>query len=107
MSDESGGSHTLLAFVVGAAAGAALALLYAPRTGKETRDMVGERVREGRERGRDLGHKAKEKAREVVDEAGEYIDRQKTNLHARRERFAAAVDAGREAYRQEKDRGEE
>ncbi len=105
MSDDSGSSHSLLAFLVGAAAGAVLALLYAPHTGKETREMVGEKVREGKERGRDLGAKAKVKARAAMDDASEYVERQRGNLQSRRDRFSAAVEAGREAYREEKDRG--
>ncbi|HEY3158788.1 MAG TPA: YtxH domain-containing protein [Vicinamibacterales bacterium] len=40
----------LLAFVAGAIAGAAVALLYAPATGAETRDFIGQRAREGREK---------------------------------------------------------
>jgi gas vesicle protein len=104
MSNDSGSSHSLLAFLVGAAAGAILALLYAPHTGKETRDIVGEKVREGKERGRELGARAKVKARAAMDDAAGYLDRQRGNLQSRRERFSAAVDAGREAYREEKDR---
>ncbi|HXD19033.1 MAG TPA: YtxH domain-containing protein [Vicinamibacterales bacterium] len=40
----------LLAFVAGAIAGAAVALLFAPATGEETRDYIGQRAREGREK---------------------------------------------------------
>jgi gas vesicle protein len=40
----------LLAFVAGALAGAAVALLYAPATGEETREYLGQRAREGREK---------------------------------------------------------
>ena len=40
----------LMAFVLGAVAGAAVALLYAPATGEETRDYLGQRAREGREK---------------------------------------------------------
>jgi gas vesicle protein len=39
-----------MAFVLGAAAGAAVALLFAPATGQDTRRVVNERTREGRER---------------------------------------------------------
>ena len=40
----------LLAFIAGAVAGAAVALLYAPATGDETREYLGQRAREGREK---------------------------------------------------------
>ena len=39
-----------MAFVAGAIAGAAVALLYAPATGDETREFLGQRAREGKDR---------------------------------------------------------
>lgn len=51
MSDRQGsGGAVFAAFVLGAVAGAAVALLYAPAAGEETRGRVGQRVREGRDR---------------------------------------------------------
>ena len=47
---ENGGANALIAFFLGAAAGAAVALLYAPASGADTRRALGERTREGRER---------------------------------------------------------
>jgi gas vesicle protein len=48
--DSAGAGAVLMAFIAGAVAGAAVALLYAPATGEETREYVGQRVREGREK---------------------------------------------------------
>ena len=48
--DSIGGGAVLLAFVAGAVAGAAVALLFAPATGEDTRDYIGHRAREGREK---------------------------------------------------------
>jgi gas vesicle protein len=48
--DSAGGGAIFLAFVAGAIAGAAVALLLAPVTGEETRDFIGQRAREGREK---------------------------------------------------------
>jgi hypothetical protein len=39
-----------------------------------------------------------------MDDASDYVGRQKENLDRRRERLAAAVEAGRQAYRDEKDK---
>jgi gas vesicle protein len=47
---QSGGASILIAFLLGAAAGAALALLYAPAAGEDTRRALGRRTREGREK---------------------------------------------------------
>ena len=48
--DGLGAGVVLLAFIAGAVAGAAVALLYAPATGDETREYLGQRAREGREK---------------------------------------------------------
>jgi gas vesicle protein len=48
--DSVGGGAVLVAFIAGAVAGAAVALLFAPATGEETREYLGERAREGREK---------------------------------------------------------
>lgn len=75
---SSGG--VLIAFVLGAVAGAAVALLYAPASGEETRRRLAERAREGRE-----------KAEQFAREGREFINRQRENL-------SAAVESGREAF---------
>ena len=51
MSDErSGAGSVLVAFVLGAVAGAAVALLWAPASGEETRRKLQDRAREGRDK---------------------------------------------------------
>ena len=52
MANDNGGG-LLVAFVAGAIAGAALALLFAPATGEETRRNLGDRAREMRDRARE------------------------------------------------------
>jgi gas vesicle protein len=102
--DGASASGVILAFMLGGLTGAALAILYAPRSGKETRDLLGDRLREGAERGRELRDRASAKGREMIDDAADYLERQKEGIERRRERLAAAVDAGRQAYRDEKDK---
>lgn len=84
MTTREGGSTgtALLAFALGAVAGAAVALLYAPASGDETRRMLRKQARAGRDRVADL-------AREGRD----YVSRQKENV-------AAAVDRGKEVFEQ-------
>ena len=78
--DEGAGAGSiLLAFILGAVSGAAVALLYAPATGKETREYLGERAREGREKAAE----AAARGREVVNQG--------------RETLANAIERGREA----------
>jgi len=47
---EGNGAGVLLAFLAGAAVGAAVALLFAPASGSETREAVNRRARESREK---------------------------------------------------------
>ena len=85
--DEGAGAGSiLLAFLLGAVSGAALALLYAPATGRETREYLGEKAREGRARAAE----AAEKSREAIKQG--------------RDTLATAVERGREAYQQARSR---
>ena len=102
--DGANASGIILAFLMGGLAGAALAILYAPRSGKETRDLLGERLREGADRGRELKDRASVKGRELLEDATDYVERQKEGIEHRRDRLAAAVEAGRQAYRSEKEK---
>jgi gas vesicle protein len=81
--DQGGGAGSiLLAFVLGAISGAAVALLYAPASGRETREYLGERAREGRER------------------AAAAADRGREMMQQGRETLSNAIERGREAYQQ-------
>ena len=102
--DDRGTSGVILSFVLGALSGAALAILFAPRSGRETRELIGGKLRDTAERGRRLGEQALEKGRSIADDASGYVDRQREALERRRERLAAAVEAGRQAYQEEKEK---
>ena len=105
MSDDRGsGSAVILSFLLGGLTGAALAILFAPRSGEETREMLGGKLREGAERGRKIRDRATARGREILDDASEYVDTQREALEKRRDRLAAAVDAGRQAFRDEKEK---
>jgi gas vesicle protein len=106
MSEERGSSASgiILSFLLGGLTGAALATLFAPRSGEETRELLGEKLRQGAERGRDLRDRAAAKGREVLDDASGYVERQRETLEKRRDRLSAAVEAGRQAYRDEKEK---
>jgi gas vesicle protein len=105
-SDErnAGTSGVVLSFLLGALSGAALAILFAPRSGRETREILSEKLRETADRGRRLGEHAVEKGREAAEDASGYLERQRDALEKRRDRLAAAVEAGRQAYRDEKEK---
>jgi gas vesicle protein len=69
-------------FLVGFATGAAMALLYAPQSGRKTRQMISRKAQEGKdlieETGSDLYEKGSdlyEKGREIADEAADIFER--------------------------------
>jgi gas vesicle protein len=71
-------------FLVGAAVGATVALLYAPQSGKETRRLISKKTEQGREAiadsGKDVldrGRELYERGREFADEAAELFERGK------------------------------
>jgi gas vesicle protein len=101
---NAGTSGVVLSFLLGALSGAALAILFAPRSGRETREILGERLRETAERGRKIGERAMEKGKEVAEDASGFVERGRDVLEKRRDRLAAAVEAGRQAYRDEKEK---
>jgi hypothetical protein len=83
MKDDGGAAGTVIvAFVLGAVTGAAVALLMAPASGDEVRRILGEKTREGRDR-----------ASEAARQGREFLSRQRENL-------STAVERGREAYEQ-------
>ena len=69
----------LTTFAVGALIGAGVALLYAPQSGKETRELL---VKKGK--------LLRDKAQDTVENAQEYIQHKKADL-------VAAFDSGKEA----------
>ena len=58
---------TFFGFLVGALAGVAVALLYAPQSGQETRQRLRETGREAGQKVLETGQKAKETLAEVKD----------------------------------------
>lgn len=108
-------------FVAGLGLGALLGVLYAPKSGRETREDIANTAREGSEYLRARSRDAAEQVGALVDrsksQVSEYIDRGKDYVEKGRnqwedfvskgkdfvqdqsDRVSAAVDAGRQAYR--------
>jgi len=82
-------------FLVGLGIGALVGILFAPKSGEETREYLSQKADEGREY-------AQRKARELRERAEDLVERSKTVASRQKESITAAVDAGREAYQREK-----
>ncbi|HYR87562.1 MAG TPA: YtxH domain-containing protein [Terriglobia bacterium] len=104
--NNSGGADKFLFFLAGAGIGAALAVLFAPKSGRETRDWlsntandskdyVANKVNEGRQF-------VEEKGRRVTDDFSSFVDRSKDAVQRQKEQLTAAFEAGKAAYREEK-----
>ena len=79
---ESNTGESLLAFVLGAVAGAAVGVLFAPREGAETREALQEWLKES------------------ADKGTEYLKSKRESLSTQKEALAAALEAGKKAYRE-------
>jgi gas vesicle protein len=112
----------MVGVLVGGAIGAAAALLYAPQSGPETRDLIKERAVEAKDKTGELATQVRERAStianqaqsrvgeittqvktradEVGHQAHEIIDRGREVIDRQKEAVIAAVDAGRQAYQE-------
>jgi gas vesicle protein len=89
MSDRD--SSGVLWFFAGLGIGAVMGILYAPRSGSETREALRARAEEGREY-------VRARAREAREQASEWADRSRDALNQQKEQFRSAYEAGRQAY---------
>jgi gas vesicle protein len=90
MADSDGG-NSFLWFLAGLGVGAVVGVLYAPRSGDETRDVIRSKAQEGSDRARETARRAREQANDWVERGREAINQQK-------EQFRHAYEAGRQAY---------
>ena len=91
MSDNSGSSFGW--FLAGVGLGALVGVLYAPRSGSETRDQIRARAEEGRDY-------VRTRAREARGQASEWVDRGRDVVNQQKDQFRAAYEAGRQAYQE-------
>jgi gas vesicle protein len=92
---DSGSGSKLSYFLAGIGIGTLVGILFAPKSGEETRDYLSQRADEGKEY-------AQRKARELRERADDLVQRGKQAASRQKESISAAVDAGREAYQREK-----
>jgi gas vesicle protein len=91
MSDRDG--NGFMWFLAGLGLGALVGVLYAPRSGRETRQAILDAADEGRDY-------LSTRGREMRDTADQWVTRGKDVLGKQKEQFKAAYEAGRQAYKE-------
>lgn len=91
MSDRDGNSFVW--FLAGLGVGALVGVLYAPRAGNETREVLRSKAEEGREY-------VKNRARQAREQATDWVDRGRDVVSQQKDQFRAAYEAGRQAYQE-------
>jgi gas vesicle protein len=81
-------------FFLGAALGAAAALLLTPKTGPQARELL-------REQGGEVARRAQELATEAQGRAGEWLDKSRELFEEQTQRLMGAFEAGKDAMREE------
>lgn len=118
MADNNGNSSDkLIYFLIGAGIGAVTAMLFAPKAGSELRSDIADATRKGldyaRDTGRDLGERAQdyyqtgvERAADITSRSREAVtdltQRGKDLINSQKAQFAAAIEAGKQGYREAK-----
>jgi gas vesicle protein len=97
MGEEASTSEKALYLMLGAMMGAAAALLLAPRTGEETRKLIASKARESA----DI---ISNRTKNVAEKSSEFVDRGKEVLQHQRDQISAAIEAGKQAYKEEKEK---
>jgi gas vesicle protein len=92
MADNVGSKVTY--FLVGLGVGALVGILFAPKSGEDTREFLGKKADEGRDF-------AQRKAKELRERADDLIERSKDAATRGKDSISAAVEGAREAYRRE------
>ena len=86
-------NNALACFLLGLGIGAATGILLAPKSGQQTRELMRSKAEEGTRFLRRRGE-------EILDSAGNLVDRGKSAVANERDRLAGAVEAGKQAYKE-------
>jgi gas vesicle protein len=82
----------LSSFLLGLGVGVGIGMLFAPKAGHETREMIKNKAGEGTDY-------IKQRGSELKDSAAGWVDKGKEAVSRQRESLNDAVEAGRQAYR--------
>lgn len=86
-------NNKLSYFFLGMGLGVAVGLLFAPKSGPETRDLLLSKADDGREY-------LKRRKEDLKDSANDLLDKGRTVISKQKDQFSSAVEAGKQAYRE-------
>lgn len=96
----------ILYFLIGGFVGASVALLFAPKSGEETRNFLEGKYREGTEKLNQQVRKSKEQISESYQDlsgrVSQSVEKGRDVVNRQKEQLATAIEAGRRAYQEEK-----
>ena len=82
----------LSSFLMGLGVGVAIGMLFAPKSGSETRELIKNKAGEGTEY-------LKQRGTEFRQTAGEWVDKGRDALRSQKDNLNDAMEAGKQAYR--------
>lgn len=85
-------SNRLSYFFLGLGIGVAAGLLFAPQSGEETRELI-------KSKADDAADRLRRKSTEIRETAADAVNRSRETVSRTRDNFSAAVQAGKQAYR--------
>jgi gas vesicle protein len=101
-------SAIILSFLFGGLVGAGVALLMAPKPGKETREKIKELAEDAKGKAETLVDQVKGKAEVLVDQVKDTMNtavgKSRSYIEEQKSILASAVEAGKEAYEKEKEK---
>jgi gas vesicle protein len=80
-------------FLLGLGLGVAAGMLLAPKSGEETRNLIRSKAGEGKEY-------LRRRTEELAESATEVMDKGKAAVTKQKDQIAAAMEAGKQAYRE-------
>jgi gas vesicle protein len=89
----------LSSFLLGLGVGVGIGMLFAPKSGSETRELIKNKAGEGTDFLKQRGADLKQSAADLKQSANEWVDKGKEALGRQKDNIADAVEAGRQAYR--------
>ena len=92
MSDKDS-SNSFMWFLAGLGFGALLGVLYAPRSGRETREAIRNTAQEGKEF-------IKRQGRDAREAMGQWVERGKDVVNRQKDQISSAFEAAQQAYRE-------